>query len=174
MPGAVAQVQFGPRHEVVQPLPVESVATARGASGRVAPARVTSIGVAAVARPARSAAPAAPVHAVAAAATAAPASGAWYVQVGAYQNAAVARDAWRRIRISNPALGAHQPQGASVTAAGATFYRLSVGGFSQDGAAQLCASYRQQGGRCFVRVAAGDRIASWSGAIRPTVALASR
>lgn len=153
---AATQVQFGPRQEVVQPLPPQAPVAAR---------------VAAVRQP-RTAPVAHPAAVTRVAPT--PTSGSWYVQVGAYENANVARDAWRRIRVANPGLGAHQPQGASVTAAGATFYRLSVGGFSHDSATTLCASYRQQGGRCFVRAAAGDRIASWAGSARPTVALASR
>ena len=164
-PSTVAQVVFGPRREVVQPLPAQDVAPVRVASARqprVAPVRAAV----ALASPARAGAP---DYAVAE-----PASGNWYVQVGAYQNAAVARDAWRRIRTGNLSLGSHQPQGAWVSTAGTTFYRLSVGGFSHDGASQLCASYRQQGGRCFVRAAAGDRIVSWGGAARSTVALASR
>ena len=163
---AVAQVVFAPRREVVQPLPAQPAASVRVAAVHQPHAAAPSRVAVAIASPARVAAPAR--------ANAATASGSWYVQVGAYQNAAVARDSWRRIRSSNPALGSHQPLGASVTAAGASFYRVSVGGFSRQGADQLCASYRAQGGRCFVRPAAGERVASWGGAARPTVALASR
>jgi hypothetical protein len=49
----------------------------------------------------------------------------------------------------------------AVTVKGKSFYRLSVGGFDQNGAKQLCAAYRAKGGTCFVRADAGDKAVSF-------------
>lgn len=101
-----------------------------------------------------------------------PASGSWFVQLGAFRNAGVARDAWSRATRRFASFGAHQPNGVGFTARGATFYRLSVGGFSRQAADQACRGYRARGGACFVRSGAGDQIAGW---VRKTgVQVASR
>ncbi|SFP49953.1 SPOR domain-containing protein [Sphingomonas rubra] len=88
-------------------------------------------------------------------------SGDWYVQLGMFENAAVARDAWRRIGARHPAIGHHRPQGTSFRRGGAAFYLLSVGGFDWNGAWRLCRSVRVKGGDCFVRRPAGDMLAQW-------------
>jgi len=140
-PQQVAQVVFGPRHEVVQELPS-------------APAVPPS--------------PAATPHTVAVAAKAAfrpearaLASGDYYVQLGAYENAAVAHDGWVRAARRFPAFAEQTPQGMNFTQGSTTYYRLSIGGFSKTDARRLCNQYRARGGRCFIRTGAGDQVAQW-------------
>lgn len=135
--GTGPQIVFGPRDEIVQALPASRAVAA-------APVRVAS-----APQPAR------------AAAAARRAAGNHYVQLGAYVNAAVARDAWARYTRRVSALNGTTPQGAQVSTRAGTFYRLSVGGFARSDADALCRQVKAGGGNCFVRVAAGDAVASW-------------
>lgn len=89
------------------------------------------------------------------------ASGNWYVQLGAYENAGVAKDGWRRAMRRLPAMAEHKPAGMTASVKGERFYRLSVGGFARSDAMALCRSYRMKGGTCFVRAQAGDQLAAW-------------
>ena len=91
-----------------------------------------------------------------------PAKGDWVVQLGAFENAAVARDGWKRATRRFTALQGHQPGGMNASVKGASFYRLSVGGFARADAMALCRSYRARGGTCFVRQQAGDQLAAWA------------
>ncbi len=145
---SIAGIVFAERKEVVQPIPV-SVAAARvtrkAAVSRVAVAKVA---------PAKLAPAPVPPRVVV--------KGNFYVQLGAYENAGVAHDAWGRATRRNAAFGGHTPQGMSITAAGKTFYRLSLGGFARPDAVALCQTYRAKGGTCFVRAAAGDQVAMWA------------
>ncbi|TPG12648.1 SPOR domain-containing protein [Sphingomonas oligophenolica] len=140
---APTSVVFGPSHEVVQALPVRLIR---------ADARATKVAVAAV----KVATPVAVV---------APktewAKGEWFVQFGAYDNAAVAHDGWGRIQRRYAALGDLNPTGMNFTSKAGSFYRLSVGGFARADADRLCRMVRAKGGNCFVRKDAGDRIAQW-------------
>ncbi len=86
-----------------------------------------------------------------------PSSGKWYVQLGAYDSAAVAKDAWSRAQRRYPVLAERSPTGMAFK----SFYRLSVGGFTKGDADALCRGYRAKGGTCFVRTGAGDQSASW-------------
>lgn len=137
--GTGPQIVFGPRAEMVQRVPV-------------APARV---------------APKAPVRVAKAVAIEAPAvatkakPGAYYVQLGAYESAAVARDAWARHTRRVPSLRTETPQGVKFSTNAGDFYRLSVGGFARGDAANLCQQVRASGSPCFVRAAAGDSVAAW-------------
>jgi len=88
-------------------------------------------------------------------------TGPFVVQLGAFANAGVARDAWQRLSGRVSALGRLKPQGASVPSGSATLYRLSVGGFARTDADTLCRVVKTGGGNCFVRMAAGDAVASW-------------
>lgn len=107
----------------------------------------------AAAKPIKPAAPkAAPVRTTA---------GPYVVQLGAFANAGVARDAWQKLNGRVAALGRLKPQGATVAAGKASLYRLSVGGFARTDADALCRAVRSGGGTCFVRMAAGDAVASW-------------
>lgn len=101
-------------------------------------------------------------RAVLASQSAAPfAGGDWYVQIGAYDNAGVARDAWTRATRRFAAFSGRQPNGMTFKANGEDFYRLSVGGFSRGAADSVCRRYRAAGGACFVRQGAGDQMAQW-------------
>uniref|UniRef100_UPI0035CB9FA2 SPOR domain-containing protein n=1 Tax=uncultured Sphingomonas sp. TaxID=158754 RepID=UPI0035CB9FA2 len=133
---SLAGIVFAERKEVVQAVPVSSVAAS--------PARVTV------------------AKAVVAPAPRAVAKGNFFVQIGAYGNVAVARDAWGRATRSYGALAGHTPQSMAVTSAGKRLYRLSVGGFVRGDAVAMCESYRSHGGTCFVRAGAGDQVASWA------------
>lgn len=148
--GSASSVVFGPRQEIVQDTPAYSAPAA--------PVRAAVTRQASVAKPAVTKAR----------------SGNFYVQLGAYANAAVARDAWNRHTRRVAALSASTPQGAKVSTKAGNFYRLSVGGFARNDADALCRQVRATGGACFVRVAAGDMLASWAKPGRRTEQLASR
>ena len=152
---AASGIVFGPRREVVQPLPqsrsrgpvqMASAAMLRAAAG---PMKVAATGTASP--------------------LVAPRSGEWFVQLGAFSNAAVARDAWRRMT-RTVAVAGHEPQGTAYHGARGSFYRLSVGGFDRSGADELCRRHRAQGGACFVRREAGDAMARWYRATGPQLA----
>ncbi len=153
-PAAVVEsgVQFAERAEVVQSVPVAS----RPAPAKVAVAHRVAVPKAAMA---------------AAAAVRAPARGDFYVQLGAFENAAVAKDAWGRLSHRYRSLAGYVPYGMSFQTQGAIFYRLTVGGFARGDADALCRQVRHRGGRCFVRAGAGDAVAQW---VRKGVQLASR
>lgn len=140
---SIAGVVFAERKEVVQAIPVSAPDTRGTRKAVVARAALATV------------APAPTQPHVAA-------KGNFFVQLGAFENAAVARDAWGRVTRRNAAFGGHTPQGMSVTAAGKTFYRLSVGGFARPDAVALCQTYRAKGGACFVRAGAGDQVAMWA------------
>ncbi|MBW6525997.1 tetratricopeptide repeat protein [Sphingomonas sp. RHCKR7] len=89
----------------------------------------------------------------------------YVIQLGAYENAAVARDGWRGALRRWPMLGRLRPTGIPADRS-TTLYRLSVGGVARGDAIQLCRGYRARGGRCFVRLAAGDRPAPWRAGLR--------
>lgn len=90
-----------------------------------------------------------------------PARGRYYVQLGAHEDAAVAQDAWKTARRRYRALAGLTPSGVEARVGEDRFYRLSVGGFARPEAVSLCERLRAQGGRCFVRAEAGDRVAAW-------------
>ncbi|MFD1033374.1 SPOR domain-containing protein [Sphingomonas hankookensis] len=130
-------ITFAPRREIVQSLPDSYM--------RQTPVRMA-------ARPQPAVAPQAK----------APTTGTYYVQLGAFDNAAVARNAWRRMSRNVPRLAALSPQGMQTSVRGASFYRLSVGGLARSEAGTLCGSVRAKGDRCFVRTHAGEQLASWA------------
>lgn len=154
----LATVTFGPRREVVQPLPVPLL-RAYGP---------TKVAFAAARRQIDAAAARAGTKSPT---MRAPTPGEWFVQLGAFENAGVARDAWGRISRRYAGLLSSQPQGAAYRAGGDDFYRLSVGGYDRAGADGICRRVRAGGGVCFVRRGAGDRVAQWA---RGGVQLASR
>ncbi|KQM98118.1 SPOR domain-containing protein [Sphingomonas sp. Leaf25] len=133
-------ISFAPRREIVQALPTAYAKLAPAAPVRMqtaaAPARIQT--------------------------ASAPAKGNYYVQLGAYENAAVARDAWTRISRHVPRLAGHAPQGMRATIRGNAYYRLSVGGLARADATGLCGTLRASGGRCFVRAHAGEQLAVWA------------
>lgn len=135
-PAGGQRIVFAERREVVQQLP-----------GSAAPVRqaVVYTGAATKMAPARAAAPKAK------------SAGRWFVQLGAYDSPAVAKDAWERAQRRYPAFAGETPTGMAFK----SYYRLSVGGYSRGEANALCRGYRASGGACFVRTSAGDQTASW-------------
>lgn len=78
------------------------------------------------------------------------------VQLGAFNNAAVASDAWARLSKRHGMLGGFEPAKTSVTVNGRKFIRLAATGFdSASAASAACSQIKSQGGVCFVRSAAG-------------------
>ncbi len=135
---AVAKITFAPRREFVQALPAVAFMPA-------------NIGKAPIAEAARR--PVAPRVRE---------KGDWYVQIGAYDSADVARDAWVRARQRFAGFSGTAPAGMTFKTASREYYRLSVGGFSRADADATCRAYRAKGGTCFVRAGAGDQIAQWA------------
>ena len=140
------QIVFGERKEVIQAVPIAPVKR-MAAAKPVLTVRAWT-GATRVTKPE--------------AATFAPAKGQWFVQLGAYDNSGVAREAWGRAVKRVPALGDLTPFAASVKTEAGSFQRLAVGGFSRADAVKLCGKVRAKGGNCFVRAGAGDQMASWS------------
>jgi Flp pilus assembly protein TadD len=144
-------VVFGPRAEVVQAVPVAAVrAPAAKLSVSARAPRLVEAGAVTTARPSR---------------------GNFYVQLGAYVNPAVARDAWNRMDDRVPALAGQTPYGVKVSTRAGNFYRLSVGGYDRSGANALCQQIKSSGQSCFVRASAGDSTAAW---VKPGTRVASR
>ncbi len=139
-----SKVSFGPRQEVVQSLPTMMLRPTGG------PIKVASVPVASARGMATSAYE-----------VKAPAAGNWYVQLGAFESAGVARDAWGRASRRFAVLAGYTPNGMSFKARGEDYYRLSVGGFTRSAADAMCRQYRAKGGACFVRMGAGDAMAQW-------------
>lgn len=133
------QIVFAPRQEIVQAIPTRAVRT------EVAATRVGAL------KPVRIDLPT----------TQRFAKGSWYVQLGAYDSVGVARDAWGRLVRRTPQLKGLTPANASISTKAGAFQRLSVGGLARADADALCREVRGDGGKCFVRTAAGDRKASW-------------
>ena len=145
-------IVFGERRPVVQALPAHYV-PAQNAKATVARGAMTS----SLATPARAAA--ASIDGASLAAS--PGKGGFFVQLGAYKNAAVARDGWINATRRFPAFAAQKPLGMAARTAAGQVYRLSVGGFARADAVSMCGAYRAHGGTCFVRPGAGDRVARW-------------
>ena len=133
---AEPRVVFAPREEIVQAIAVASRTPA----------------AAAAARETRVAKASAPVRL---------AEGNYYVQLGAYDSAGVAHDAWKRLARRIGVLSRHAPQAGRITTREGSFYRLSVGGFARRDADQLCRRVKAKGQTCFVRAGAGDTMAAW-------------
>ncbi|MDY7525554.1 tetratricopeptide repeat protein [Sphingomonas sp. 10B4] len=145
----IAGVVFAERKEVVQALPVAyaKAPTKRGSvAARIAVANSGAAPRAASAFPE----PRAPMR------------GGFVVQLGAYDTAGVAHDAWTRVTRRYAGFASHTPQGMTVSRGGKQFYRLSVGGFARADAVSMCQQYRSRGGACFVRAGAGDQVAMWA------------
>jgi len=142
--GTGPQIVFGPSAEVVQAFSVPV---------KAAPAPVRAVAVKPAAKPVVKTTAAQPAKLV---------SGNYYVQLGAFDSAAVAKDSWSRVARRVPKLAGYTPQGANFSTKAGNFYRLSVGGFARNDANALCRQVRASGGVCFVRVQAGDAVASWA------------
>ncbi len=78
------------------------------------------------------------------------------VQLGAFDNAAVANDAWAKLSRRYGMLTGHQPAKTTVTVNGRKFVRLSATGFGNAGSANAtCSQIKSKGGACFVRNTSG-------------------
>jgi D-alanyl-D-alanine carboxypeptidase len=89
------------------------------------------------------------------------------VQLGAFNNAAVAKDAWAKLSRRYGMLNNYESAKTTVTVNGRKFVRLSATGFSDAGSANAaCSQIKSQGGACFVRNSTGGapvRMASKAG-----------
>ena len=139
MPAGEGGVTFAAPREIVQAVPAKAVSL-KDARAIAAPGAFKTRIAKAEAAPVR------------------PGTGNWFVQLGAFDNAAVAKDAWGRAQRRYPALAAQQPTGMAFQ----NFYRLSVGGFTKRDARAMCRGYQAKGGTCFIRTGAGDQIASFA------------
>ena len=145
-PPLLAKVVFAPSREIIQAIPVTTIQPVV-LPNKVAVARVPTPIVRAT-------------------------GGDWVVQLGAYQNAGVAKDGWARAARRFAGLHGRAPTGTSFAGKAGSFYRLSVNGFARGDADRLCRTIHTKGGACFVRKAAGDQMAQWLR--RPGVQLAAR
>jgi Flp pilus assembly protein TadD len=149
---------MGERREVVQMLPANYASYAKSAPTiRAAVRPMKQVVVAkAKAKPAISAAVVQPKPAVRGVE-----AGKFVVQLGAFQNASVSRDAWKRMS-ARYGLTNYDPANAAAKVGSATFVRLSVGGFESRAEANgVCSRIRNAGGTCFVRGLLGDAPAQW-------------
>jgi Flp pilus assembly protein TadD/cell division septation protein DedD len=88
-------------------------------------------------------------------------AGKFVVQLGAFENAAVSRDAWKRMS-GRYGLSNYDPANSAARVGGTSFVRLSVGGFTTRADANyVCTRIRSAGGTCFVRGLLGDAPAQW-------------
>ena len=162
---ASSGIMMGERREVVQPLPANYAAATRAPIARVVkqapviraaamPAKQQLIVPRAKPAPAITAAVVQPkLRGVQA--------GKFVVQLGAFENASVSRDAWKRMA-SRYSLAAYDPANSAAKVNGASFVRLSVGGFiTRAEAAGVCGRIQRAGGTCFVRGNLGDAPAQW-------------
>ena len=133
------QIVFAPRQEIVQAIPARAVRAETNVAS-VGATKPVKVDVPSVQRFAK---------------------GSWYVQLGAYDSIGVARDSWGRMVRRTPQLKDMTPSSASVSTKAGAFQRLSVGGLARADADALCREVRSDGGKCFVRAAAGDKKASW-------------
>lgn len=100
--------------------------------------------------------------------------GNFVVQLGAFSTAGRAEIAWGKINARSSRLASYAPSSMKFVSAGATFYRLSVGGFATRAeASKLCQQIKARGGECFVRGTAGDAPMQWASRAKGTK-LASR
>ncbi len=87
--------------------------------------------------------------------------GKFVVQLGAFENAAVSHDAWKRIA-PRFGLNGFDPGNATAKVGNASFVRLTVGGFAtREDANLICTKVRASGGSCFVRGLINDAPAQW-------------
>ncbi len=78
---------------------------------------------------------------------------AYAVQLGAYDNVAVAKERWQRMARSNAQLSRFPVSYSAANVQGRVYHRLALGGFGDRAAAdQMCRIVRSKGGACFVRV----------------------
>jgi D-alanyl-D-alanine carboxypeptidase len=91
-----------------------------------------------------------------------PGNSRFVVQLGAYNDEAVAEAGW--VQLSRRfGLSGYAPLTMTFALNGRTMHRLSIAGFAaQTDAARLCRSIKARGGACFVRANAGDASVRWT------------
>ncbi|NML10849.1 tetratricopeptide repeat protein [Sphingobium sp. AR-3-1] len=76
----------------------------------------------------------------------------WVVQLGAYDNAAIAKEKWMSMAGRSNALAAFPVLTSQATVKGKPYYRLAISGFgSRADAMTACRTIRAKSGQCFVR-----------------------
>ncbi|KFG91254.1 Sporulation domain-containing protein precursor [Sphingobium herbicidovorans NBRC 16415] len=76
----------------------------------------------------------------------------WVVQLGAYENAAIAKEKWFEMARRNHVLSTLPVLTSQITLNGVSYSRLAVSGFNDRlEAVAMCRAIRAQRGRCFVR-----------------------
>ncbi|CAM8637769.1 MULTISPECIES: SPOR domain-containing protein [Sphingobium] len=76
----------------------------------------------------------------------------WVVQLGAYDNAAIAKEKWMSMAGRSGALAAFPVLTSQATVKGKTYHRLAISGFgSRADAMTACRMIRARSGQCFVR-----------------------
>lgn len=92
----------------------------------------------------------------------------WVVQVGAYDNAAVAREKWQQMATISSRIAAFPVLTSTATVNGRAYYRLALSGLgNRADAMALCKTIRSQRGQCFVREATPDAMQQrWAVAAR--------
>ena len=76
----------------------------------------------------------------------------WVVQLGAYENVAVAKEKWAGLSRRYNAVASRPVITSQVTVNGASYARLAVSGFGDRAeATELCRAIRARRGQCFVR-----------------------
>lgn len=173
-PAPVQMAASAPAEQTQEAAPVEvaAAAPAPAAAPQQAVAEVPAPMIQAIATPVRVAAAgtARPRQAAAPAPMAAPArarqlafrtdgkgNSNWVVQLGAYDNAAIAKEKWVAMARRNGALASLPVLTSQITVNGATFARLAVSGFDDRAeAVALCRAIQARRGQCFVRENAAD------------------
>lgn len=94
--------------------------------------------------------------------------GNWVVQVGAYDNEAVAREKWQQMASLSSTVAAFPILTSTATVNGRAFYRLALSGLgTRADAVALCRTIRSQRGQCFVREATANAMSQrWALATR--------
>jgi Flp pilus assembly protein TadD len=81
----------------------------------------------------------------------------WVVQLGAYDNAAIAREKWADMARRNSAIAALPVVTSQISVNGATLARLALSGFDDRAeAAAMCRAIQARRGKCFVRENVAD------------------
>ncbi|MGW8202740.1 SPOR domain-containing protein [Sphingomonas bisphenolicum] len=76
----------------------------------------------------------------------------WVVQLGAYDNAAIAKEKWMTMAGRSSTLAAFPVLTSQATVKGKAYHRLAISGFgSRADAMTACRTIRAQSGQCFVR-----------------------
>ncbi len=154
---AASGVVMGERREVVQPLPssyTNYASSARVIRADYAPAKQMIV-------PKVKPAPSITAAVAPFKAARGVEAGKFVVQLGAFENASVSRDAWKRMA-ARYSLTGYDPANSAAKVGGASYVRLAVGGFvSRVEANGVCTRIRNAGGTCFVRGLLGDAPAQW-------------